>query len=439
MKKVIVLLALVVVGAIVFAEAPTPDYSFSATVTAKWQYDFMNAKSGFTNESDVALHFDLLNGAKKSKAGESGTYGQIDVSNLYLGIFDLDEGNIYSDGGVTWGPAKDGDGDNLSISAKIVSGNFWVGLGKGAYQADYNNASYVPFFDGDDGWDEASAFNPAVKPAGSIQIGYKLGDLGQVAAVFGSNLAGAVNTTDNYDFGVDVTFKPVKDILTLVGGFWLDGYNKGFEGYGWIATGKASVAVGIFSAYVAIDAANGKYLSETSASGGVNATYDQATNVTLKLFEGKDSIALDTYYTKAVDIETTTSSNSVLYHNHQGDIGVKFVDAEGLVPGLGFTVFAGLDDLLNDANSETLMSFAGSVNYKIALSDATYVKPSVAVRKDMAGAALLYYKGDVEAVLFPNTTFNVTLEGRTEGNDNNHRLVASDNWPMLTVAAKVSL
>jgi len=436
MKKAIVLLALVVVGALVFAEAaPAADYSFSASVTAKWQYDFMNAKSGFTNESDVSFKYNLLNCEKKSKAGE-GTYGQINVTNIYLGINEIEEATAYDDNGVVWGPAKDADGDNLSISAKIVSGNFWVGLGKGAFQADYNNASYVPFFDADDGWDEASAFNPAVKPAGSIQIGYLLGDLGQIAAVVGSNLAGAVNTTDNYDFGVDVTFKPIKDVLTLVGGFWLDGYNKGAEGYGWIATGKASVTSGSFSAYAAIDAANGKYLSETTNALTIpNVTSDIAANVTYKLFEGKDSIAVDAYYTEAIDKEDIPGTRP----SHQGDVGIKFVDAEGFVPGLGFTVFAGLDDLMNDANTETLMSFAGSVNYKIALSDATYVKPSVAVRKDMAGSALLYYKGNVEAVLFPNTTFNVTLEGRTEGNDNNHVLVASDNWPMLTVSAKVSL
>jgi hypothetical protein len=445
MKKVIVLLALVVVGAIVFAEAPTPDYSFSASVTTKWQYDFDTQLSGFTNDSDISLHFDLLNGVKKSKGGESGTYGQIDVTNIYLGIYDMEESgtyNMYNDGGsnVVWGPAKDGDGDNLSVSAKIVSGNLWIGLGKGAYTGDYDNAVLVPLFDSSSGYTNGSVFEPEITPDGSLQIGYKLGDFGSVKAVVGAAAAGASNDFDQYIVGFDAALTPVKDVLALTAGFW---YNAGNEM--WIATGKAAVTAGSLSANVAIDAAK-NYTANTyqespalyfgTLTDATALAYDISGNITYKLFEGKDSVAIDAYYTEVQGNAVKISYPS--YQSHKGDFGFKFVDAEGIVPGLGFTVGAFIDDMLADpANDPMLFSFAESISYKAALSDATYVKPYEEARYDFA-AEQLYLKVGVEAVLFPNTTLDANFTSCAEGNDLNHALTSTAN-KVLTVSAKVSL
>jgi hypothetical protein len=459
-KAIVLLLALVALGGLVFAEdaaaAPAKDqpaYTFSANADAEWQYDFDTNKSGFTNEWDLSFHYYLINDATKSTGGTEGTYGQIDVTHLNLSIIDLDEGDYAADHVVVWGASTDGDGDTLGVSAKIVSGNLWVGLGHGAYTADYDNAVFVPLYDADNGLDESSAFNPEMGPAGSIQIGYKLGDFGSVSAVVGSNTAGAVNEFSEYTVGFDAALTPVKDVLAITAGGW---YN--IDTKFWVATGKVAVTAGGLSANAAIDAAKDESCasSATEQKGRTDVAYDASGSIALALNEKKDSINFDAYYTKELYsfytaatayVQDTATTAAVAateadtdypnYAYHRGDFGLKFVDAGGFVEPVSFTVGVFVDDFFGDYD-DMLLSVAGSGSYKLALSDATYAKPYFQARKDLSGAKNLLVQVGVEAKLFANTVLDANFESNGEGNDLNHVLTSTGD-KVFTISAKVTL
>jgi len=438
-KAIVLLLTLLVVGALAFADdaAPAKDqpaYTLSASVTGKWQYDLDTSKSGFTNDWDISFHYYLINDMTKSAKGEGDNYGEITITHLNLAIIDRDEGNIGNDADIVWGLGADGDGDNFGAAAKLHLGSAWIGLGHGAYTADYENAVFVPLFSSDAGYDNSSAFNPEMSPAGSIQLGYDLGDMGTVSAVVGSLLAGANNEFSEYTVGFDASLTPVKDLLAVKAGFW---YN--LDSSDWVATAKATVTSGDLSANAALDATSNEALSSITASTAGDTAFDMSADVTYKLFEGKDSVVFDVYYTESKDAATVDPPK---YHNHKGDIGLKFVDAGGLVEPVAFTVGVFADNLAGDDGS--LLSVAVSASYKAALSDTTYAKPYIDIRKDLSDEAAafadgqLYVKAGVEAVLFSKATLDGNFTLNTYANDLNH-VLAKDVDNVLTLSAKVAL
>jgi hypothetical protein len=442
MKKVIVLLALVVVGALVFAtDAPAPTYDFAASTTTKWQYDLDTQKSGFSNDWDISLKYHLLNDVALSKKGEEGTYAQIDVTHLNLNLLEEKEdgAGVQAIGNdqAGWGDgAGDGTGDNLSVTAKIVSGALSVIL-YGAPSGDYDNAVYVPLFDKNNGYDNGSVLEAKVAPGGGLKVAYDLGDLGSISVGFGSYLKGMNNELADMDFGIDATIKPVKDVLSITAGLW---YGAGqakndhgvISGQDLAATAKVALTAGDLSANAAIDLLNGDDLY-----------FDASADVTYKLFEGKDSVVFDAYYTDITD----PAAAEPFYKSHLGDFGFKFVDAEGLVPGLGFTVGVFADDVLADpANDPMLLSYAVSASYKVALSDATYVKPYGEYWADMGdnaaafmGEALNEFKIGLEAVLFPNCTFDTNFQYNAQKNNDLNHWLATSGHSIFTVSAKISL
>jgi len=481
MKKVLVLLALVAVGALVFAEdAPAPTYEFSANATGGWTYNLDTEQSTFINDWDLSLKYHLLNDVKKTKGADEGTYGYIEVTHINLNIFEETESTVGDDSS-KWGDgSNDGDDDNLSITAKIVSGPIEVGL-YGAPGNNYENAKYVPLFDSDAGYTSAvfgvlatatsdSAFKPQLTRAKGLSLKYTFGDFGYVqvlAANTAAAVAAAATTTyavyvatgtetsgtyvdftgativvtaagdltagvvyskvtttaavaaadPQYLIGANIQVKPVaSDALTVqING----GFQTNLETSDMMMTAKAAVTAGVLSVSGAFDG------SKAGATGGV-FQWDAAFNVAYSLFEKKDSVNLDFYSLQLTDDSDTITT----------DLGIKYVDAEGLVPGLGFTVgFFWFDLLDNWEYDPKTISFAESLNYKYALSDTTYVKPYQALRYDLddigqstfgvdnLNDAIMYLNFGVEAQLFPNCILTADFYKGNKCKDNNENLV----------------
>ncbi len=232
-----------------------------------------------------------------------------------------------------------------------------------------------------------------------------------------------------YKAGVNVQIKPVaSDTLTVTidGGAWMD-----FDSSDMIFTAKAAMAMGDLSVSGALDAG-------LAGASGSKMKMDAAANVAYKLFEGKDSANLDFYF--ANDIVTGAADKPY------AEIGLKFVDAEGLVPGLAFTLAGFYNDLLDSSKFDPKhISFAESLSYKYALSDTTYVKPYQALRFDLSDTglydnAVMYFNIGIEAGLIPNTVFTADYFMGTKGRDDNSNLAkASKDASVISFKAKVSL
>jgi hypothetical protein len=448
MKKVLVLLALVVVGALVFAEdAPTPQYQFSASATGGWKYNLDNQRSTFINDWDISLKYQLLNDLTKSKGADSGTYGFIEVKHINIRILEDKDGGTapqgIGDGAIGWTDKSPDDG--ISVTAKIVSGPIEVGL-YGAPGTNFENAKYVPLFEKDAGY-TSGLFGDAAIATASSDSGFKANLVSAKGlsakytfGTFGFVQLAAANTDitsadPQYLFGANVEVKPVaSDALTVTvdGGFWTN-----TETSDMILTGKAAVAAGALSASAAFDG------GKAGASGSV-FQWDAAANLAYALFEKKDSINLDVY---AVSLTDTPGDDMAT------DLGFKFVDAEGLVPGLSFTAgFFWFDLLDNGKYDPKTISFAESISYKYALSDTTYVKPYQALRYDLNDLiaqttfgvdsiddAVMYLNVGVEAQFFPNCVFTVDYFKGAKDKDNNENLVQTKDASEFAITAKVSL
>jgi hypothetical protein len=517
MKKVFVLLALVAVGALVFAEdAPAPTYEFSASATGGWKYNLDTQQSTFINDWDLSLKYHLLNDIKKTKGADEGTYGYIEVTHLNLNLIEQKEDGSTVDYGTTtinnygdrvgWGAgAGDGTGDNISVSAKIVSGPIEVGL-YGAPGNNYENAKYVPLFEKDAGYLEStfapntnktrdSAFKPELARSKGLSLKYTFGDFGfvqvlaantaAVAAVTASttyavsdvvgtgtetvvagvtyyDITGAIdaaplvlgapytkvvattvaaaNAIDpKYLIGANIQIKPVtSDTLTVQ----IDGgFQTNLDTQDMIMTAKAAVTAGALSTSVAFDG------GKPGASGSKFA-YDAAANVAYALFEKKDSVNLDFYAFSPLEDSDVMST----------ELGLKYVDAEGLVPGLGFTAGFFWYDLLDNWKFDPkTIAFAESISYKYALSDTTYVKPYQALRMDLNDLVLayagywdpaknatwdkdtLYINFGVEAQLFPNCILTADYYKGQKHKDNNVNLVKLGDDSEISFKAKVTL
>jgi len=464
-KAMVLLLVLVAAGAFAFAQdaaAPQqPKYSLTGDATVAWAYNLTDSTSGFTNSYDVELKYFLLDNAKATKGGE-GTYGQIDITHLNLRV-DTSAKGVEPP---VW-TAKDADGNNISIAAKIVSGALSVGV-FGAPSADYENAVFVPLFSPDAGYADSSALEPTLSTTGGTYVAYSLGDLGSVkvsvasVAAVAAAAAGTATTVETvyigtgtetavdgtayyaaadatlttaltpplvagtiyrkvvttagsaavvaadgyYLGGIDLTLNPVKDVLAITAGGW---YDPTLEKL--VATVKASVTAGALSAYAAADIQN-----------TADLVFDVSGQVAYALNEKKDTFSLDAYY---------YSDEAVA---HQADFGVKFVDAEGFVPGLSFTVGAFGNDMLG-GNDPMLLSVAQSLSYKIG---DTKIKPYEAVRYDLTGA-LMYLNVGVEYDAVANTAIKGEFIYGATQDDNNVNLVAADTPSKIKISAKITL
>ncbi len=221
---------------------------------------------------------------------------------------------------------------------------------------------------------------------------------------------------DAEGFVPGLALTPVKDVLAVNAGAWYDPEAKAL-----VATGKVAVTAGDLSANAAIDA---------SKADTADLKFDFSADVTYNLFEKKDSLVLDAYYTKDGLAGNTGEEN--LAH-HQGDLGLKFVDAGGLMAPLAFSFGLFGNDLAN--TSPVLLSIAQSASYMVGDSK---IKPYEAFRMDLAGGKFMYLNGGIEYDGIANTIVKVDFAMGTTGNDNNTVLVAAKDDTIITISAKVT-
>jgi hypothetical protein len=474
-KAIVLLLALVVVGAFAFAQdaaaAPAKPYTLTADATGGWFYNLTSGNSGFANSYDLSFKYTLLDTSATTK-GEEGTYGQIDVTHLTIRTVETTATGEQA-GTYAWTLGDYAD-NGLTIGAKIVSGALSVGL-YGAPSADYTNAVYVPLFSASDGYTNGSALEPLMSGDAGLTVGYSLGDMGSVtlSAVSKAKPAAVVAVDAKYDFktaavavtvpaknvtfytsvngnvgvpyadgaiiaagtsyflytvpvakaaagnntyvaGLDLSLTPVKDVLAINLGGWYD-----LDAAAAVFTGKVAVTAGALSANVAVD---GTYATDVA--------FDASADVTFSMNEKKDSIVLDAYYTESMDTKGVAGEKL----GHQGDFGLKFVDALGFVPGLSFSVGAFGQDLMVSASSSQF-SVATSASYSIG---DTKIKPYAAFDYDMTGAAN-YIDAGIEYDGIANTVVKADFAIGGTANDNNVALTSHGTDAVITISAKVTL
>jgi len=488
-KAIVLLLALAVVGVSAFAvDAPAPQtYTITGDATTSWFYNLTDSVSGFSNGTNIQFTYTFISGAAAGKKADSGTYGQIDITGIGLKTQDIKAtGDLTPTFGTT----------SMSLSAKIVSGPLSVSIGSNP-SAGYNNAPRVPLFSKDAGYVDADSLKASVSGDAGVKVTYSLGTLGSVAVSVASvnKVAGvaavtavpavaaaaatytlvtpaaavtvpatpAVSTTyfqvaagptvgaayaggaiiaagtayylftpavtavpavaavtavtaktNHYLGGVDLSLTPVTG-LTIVAGAWYDPDTKALA-----ATGDVVAAFGDLSANAGADI----YKLDTGA-----LKYDIGGGLAYSLFAKKDSINADFYL-----------ANKDALAGHSLDLGLKFVDAGGLVAPLSFTLGFFADDLIaSPANDPQKMSIAASGSYKVAISDTTSITPNAAFKMDMSGAKLSYMKIGADAALIANTTLSAYYEAGATQNDKNTNLVKADKPAKITISAKVSL
>jgi len=440
-KAIVLLLALVAIGGFVFAEdAPASPWTLTGNAWAKWGMNIDTSKMGFNNGYDLEMNYKLAD-IKGGATGE-GVYGKIDITDLAL--------NISADDTIDVTPTLDAfDG---SVSASIVAGALTVGIyDKPSFT--FNNAAYLEPFSVDGYGDLSSSVKSKIRATqsikGGISVAYAFGTLGKVeariasmgdwgatagstgtpiityvtkvatATVPGTLLAGqtvyydmagallgagavaadtmyvekvttagtdvAASADDRYLFAGYLTLTPVA-MATVNAGFMMNPDTE-YTGF----TGKLTLA----------PIAD---LTVTAGFDGVKATssadlqMDVAGTVAYKLNEGKDTVTAGAYF-------ANDKANGASYGRL--DAGLKFTDAEGFVPGLTVDFGAYLNDLIKDpANDPQMITVIEKLSYKVALSDATYIKPYEAYGTDL-GAKQAYLNVGADAKLFANTVLTL--------------------------------
>jgi len=149
MKKLfLMLLAIALVGSFAFAEVTGVEApSVSGSITTTFGYNLDLEASGFNNDASVDVVVPLAGGSATG-AGSGGVYAEITISDIEI--------SLSVDG-------EDGDDEvsyDASVSAKIVMGALYIGLGEP--DLSFNAVELEDFQD----------FNANVKGTGGISLGY---------------------------------------------------------------------------------------------------------------------------------------------------------------------------------------------------------------------------------------------------------------------------
>jgi hypothetical protein len=162
MKKFfLILMAVALVGSFAFAEVTGVDApTLTGDVTTTFGYDLDNEGVGFKNESNVSVTVPLAAGSD-THAGSGGIYAEITIEDIDIS-FDTDSDDWDEGAEVSY---------DADISAKIVAGALWVGLGNP--DMDFNNVDLDRDVqtDADDG-DVDVDVNAAMGGEDGIEIGY---------------------------------------------------------------------------------------------------------------------------------------------------------------------------------------------------------------------------------------------------------------------------
>jgi hypothetical protein len=315
-KSLLILLVLVVVGAMAFAEDVKATYSITGSATTTFGYDLNLSSSGFRTVNSITLGIVLVPTTTVSKGGE-GVYGYIELKEFVFGL----DGNA----------AFNADNSKGTMTAKIVAGPVYVKI--------YNHPSFS--FNYADNISGSTDVNMMTLPDanGGVAVGFVSGtmldvnvgiwtllDYTNVAAVTAADaidpiwpltpgvgaddaVTGRVaNTANDYGYGLGLTLAPIPMISVAAKAAMYPYVAAPFGAFGALLT--LNVIENLLTVTVGAD-----YFMYTAAGG---ASYlDALPALTLTL--GEDSLTGSLYYSNVV----TATTNSEM------DAKVKFTEADG--------------------------------------------------------------------------------------------------------------
>ena len=102
-KSLLLLVVLLIVGALAFAEDVKPTWTVSGSASAIIGYDLNSSGGGIRNSQDFDFDFAFFPTQTFSKGGDGKLYGMIQVADVHFGIIDgpwdaadLTEADYYS-------------------------------------------------------------------------------------------------------------------------------------------------------------------------------------------------------------------------------------------------------------------------------------------------------------------------------------------------------
>jgi hypothetical protein len=371
-KSLLLLVVLLAVGALAFAEDVKPTWTVSGSASTIIGYDLNVSAGGITNSQGFDFDFAFFPTQTFSKGGEK-LYGMIEVKDVHFGIINGLWDKVDPTPATEDADYYDTFGDNVknssgTITAKIVYDPFYVLVSKGLDDMRFNYAANA------DGYSDVNFYGLSTlfPTAGTIALGYSskmisarvtvlsAGDYATIPATAQVNSAdpsafftpgvgkGAsvtarvANTAGDVAFGLWVAANPI-DMIAVDLKAILDTYQD-WAGFG----GKLTVTpISMISLSVGADA--------YSDLGSVFEV-DLAPALTVNL--GDDALTASMYYT----------TNAVAQTDSEMDVSVKFVEADGdkgYVPGLGATASFGLANLVPTAPSVMTWNFDLLANYTI--------------------------------------------------------------------------
>ena len=361
MKKTLlisVLIAFLALGT-AFAEVTgvgSPSVSGDVTLTAGFDLD--NEGSGFANDANVTVKLPLVTGSA-TKGGDD-MYGEITISDIgyYVsndpaGFYDADE---------------DGSTLDASVSAKLVLGSAWIGLGNPDFT--FNNVDLAresSLEAAGDSDDDNIDVNCTVAGTAGMSVGFA-NDMVSLSALVASennykgpsdDVADAANTTEswtdtytqdadsasytansdhNYIFGATLSLTPM-DGVSLPVNFAYNMANSD-AGVDVIAVGTApSVSMSGVTLDVPVD-----YIMNGDASG-----LETKPAVSYALTDGGSKISAAFLFTQYTDIAAATDDQEM-----EPSLTFTEVESGGFVEGFAHTTSVGLGDLSEDTVAWTV-------------------------------------------------------------------------------------
>lgn len=315
-KSLLILLVLVVVGAMAFAEDVKATYTISGSASVTFGYDLNLSSSGFKNSTDASLTVALVPATTVTKGGE-GVYGWIEIKDFQLGFVD---------------GAFDADNNSVgTVTAKIIADPVYVKI----YNKPDYSFNYAPYISG------STDVNLDTLPSGNggAAFGFSLPDMlsveiGLWSALHWTNVSADVavtavdpiypltpavdeadavtarvaNTANDYGYGLALTLTPISMIKVEAKAAVYPYVAAPFAGFGGLLT--LNLVEKLLTVTVGAD-----YFMYTAAGG---ASYlDALPALTLTL--GDDSLTGSLYYSNVVTATTNTEM----------DAKVKFTEADG--------------------------------------------------------------------------------------------------------------
>jgi hypothetical protein len=360
-KSLLVLVVLLVVGALAFAEDVKPTWTVSGSAYAIIGYDLNSSGGGIRNSQSFDFNFAFFPTQTFAKGSDQKLYGMIQVADVHFGIInglwdaknatEVDYYSTFAD------DVKNGGG---TITAKVVYDPFYVLVSKGLDDMRFNYAANT------DGYSDVNFFGLATlyPTAGTMALGYAStmisarvtvlsagaeanipataqGDKADPSAFFKAPVGhtdavtARVVNSGTWAYGLWVTANPIAMLGVDLKGILQTSTLASVVDYAGFG-GKLTVKpVDMISLVVGADA----------YSDLADLFYvDVAPALTLNL--GDDALTASMYYsnypyTVVLPLVPKTAS--------EFDVAVKFVEADadkGYIPGVGATVSFGLNNIV---------------------------------------------------------------------------------------------